>query len=72
MNVRLVVCIGAVIGILWCIRRALYVAFDAVGFWPYMLLCGGLVAIIIGAAFAWDRYEVRQRQSFQEGPPSRR
>src|SRR5260221_14341864 len=52
-TMRNLVCIGALLGFLAAVRSALYAALDAYGFWPYMMLCGGLTTFIIAAAFAW-------------------
>jgi hypothetical protein len=58
--VRIIVCTSALLGFLWLVRSGLYAALDAYGFWPYMAICGGLTALILAAAFAWDRHEARR------------
>ncbi len=50
------------IAIVAAVRYGLYSALDAFGFWPYMVLCGGLTTFIIAAAFAWDWHETRSRR----------
>ena len=69
MNVRLVVCLGILIGFMEVVRSGLYAALDAYGFWPYMVICAVSVSVIVCAAFGWDYYEARQRPPSQEVLP---
>jgi hypothetical protein len=58
--VRIIICSAALFGFLWLLRSALSAALDAFGFWPYIAICVGLLALTMAAAFAWDRYEARR------------
>jgi hypothetical protein len=58
--VKYIICTGALLGVILAVRAGLNAALDAYGFWPYMAICGGLTALMIAAAFAWDYYEMRR------------
>jgi hypothetical protein len=56
------VVILTLLGVILVVKNGLYAALDAYGSWPFMAICGGLTALIIAAAFAWDWHEARSRR----------
>jgi hypothetical protein len=58
--VKYIICSLVLGAFLWLVRSGLYSALDAYGFWPYMAICGGLTALMVCAAFAWDWHEARR------------
>jgi len=62
MDVKITVCLICLIAIVAAVRYGLNAALAAYGFWPYMMLCGGLTTFIVIAAFAWDWHEARSRR----------
>lgn len=51
---RALICVGTLLGFLWFVRHELNNALVAYGFWPYIAICGGLLAAIMAAAWSWD------------------
>jgi hypothetical protein len=50
------------LGVGLAVKNGLYAALDVYGSWPFMAICGGLTALIIAAAFAWDWHKARSRR----------
>jgi hypothetical protein len=65
---RMVVCIGILLCIVAAIRAGLHLALDALGFWQYMALCGGLCVVMLIAAFGWDYYAADQQRRAPREP----
>jgi hypothetical protein len=61
MDVKITVCLLLLIAIVAAVRYGLHAALDAYGFWPYMVLCGGLTAFMVITAFTWDHVERSRR-----------